>query len=303
MQILGAGLAGLLAGCHFPNIPLFEAGTPDQIAHKAVLRFRTSAVGDSVGIEFKKVRVRKGIWSKEEYGFCDPNIRLANNYAKKVIGSLVDRSIWDLEPVDRYIAPENFQQQLVDRLGSRIHWGQSITRDDLDAFKSPTISTIPLKTFATWYYDPALYPNDEVIRWGHAPIAVRRFRIQDADVYQTVYFPDPETSLYRVSITGNLVIAEYANAPDPYDFWTPFGLSPDEAQAIDTTSQRFGKILPIDDAWRKAFIFSLSQRKQIYSLGRYGVWRNILLDDVLQDIAKVKKLIVSSPYAQQLAAL
>lgn len=303
MQILGAGLAGLLAGCHFPNATLYEAGTPDQIAHKAVLRFRTSAVGDSVGIEFKKVRVRKGIWSQEEHGFCPPNIRLANFYARKVIGSLVDRSIWDLEPVDRYIAPENFQQQLVDRLGSRIHWGTPITRDDVAAFTSPTISTIPLKVMAQWYYDPALYPNDEVIHWTHAPIQVRRFRLTRSDVYQTVYFPDPDTTLYRVSITGNLVIAEYAQEADDFDFWPAFGLYRQDGEPIDTTSQRFGKILPIDDAWRKAFIFSLSQRKRIYSLGRYGVWRNILLDDVLQDISKIKKLIVSSPYAQQLAAL
>ena len=56
--IVGAGLAGLIAGSIFPRAQLFEAGDESQSIHKAVLRFRTSAVGDATGVEFKKVNVK-----------------------------------------------------------------------------------------------------------------------------------------------------------------------------------------------------------------------------------------------------
>lgn len=297
MRIFGAGLAGLLAGCHFPHATIIEAGPSTQAGHRAVLRFRSSVVGDSVGIEFRRVRVRKGIWSNDAY--CAPNIRLANQYSLKVIGSLADRSIWDLEPVDRYIAPETFQAQLVERIGNRIHWGQAVTKEgllELSLSGSVLLSTIPLSILAHWF-------SANAPTFQYAPIFVKRYRLKSADVFQTVYFPDPTTSLYRVSITGNLVIAEYSRVIDEFDFWPALGLPPSESSPIEISTQRFGKILPVEDAWRKAFIFSLSQKYNLYSLGRYGVWRNLLLDDVVQDISKIKKLIHTSPYSQQLASL
>lgn len=296
MQILGAGLSGLLAACHFPTATIYEASPPSETGHKAVLRFRSSAVGDSVGIEFRKVRVRKGIWHNDT--FCEPTIQLANWYAKKVIGAVVDRSIWDLAPVDRFIAPENFQDQLIDRVGKRIYYNSPVTEASIREFRTPTISTMPLSVLAQWFHR-----GGEPIRWQHEPIHVRRYRVPNADVFQTIYFPSLGTSLYRVSITGNLLIAEYAKEADGYNFLPAFGLSASMVEPLDTTTQRFGKILPVNDAWRKAFIFSLSQQFRLYSLGRYGVWRNLLLDDVIQDIGQIKKMINASPYTQHLASL
>lgn len=296
MQILGAGLAGLLAGCHFPNATLYEAGTPEKIAHKAVLRFRTPAVGDSVGIDFRKVRVRKGIWYQN--AFHEPTIRLANFYAEKVIGAIVDRSIWHIEPVDRYIAPENFQEQLIDRVGNRIHWNTPVDKETLLSFQGATVTTMPLSILAQWLTFP------QKPEFSYAPIHVQRFRLPKADVFQTIYFPDPLTTLYRVSITGDLVIAEYVRAIDrTYDFWPAFGIDAGQAEPIEVSSQRFGKILPIDDTWRKAFIFFLSHEHGIYSIGRYSTWRNILLDDLIPDLTIIKRLIGGSAYARRLANL
>ena len=58
----------------------------------------------------------------------------------------------------------------------------------------------------------------------------------------------------------------------------------------------FGKIAKIDDAWRKQFIFEMSSKHNICSLGRFGTWRNLLLDDVLQDISVLKKLMNTTTY-------
>jgi hypothetical protein len=285
--IVGAGIAGLLSASIFQRAHVFEAGPADQINHKAVLRFRSSAVGDAVGIEFRKVKVHKGIW--DGVGFCAPNIELANLYSKKAIGRLADRSIWNIDPVERFIAPEDFIAQLAMQCSDRIDWEspiKSMQRND------PVISTIPLHMTAKM-----LGMDDVMPQFKFAPITVRRWHIPSADVFQTVYFPQPETSLYRASITGNLLIAEYMEEADDYDLFEPFGLHKTDCVPHDRTKQSYGKIAPIDEQWRRKFVHQATVLHGVYSVGRFATWRNILLDDVLHDIYVVKKLIDSDAYS------
>jgi hypothetical protein len=99
------------------------------------------------------------------------------------------------------------------------------------------------------------------------------------------------------SITGDLLICEYSGEADNnIDFFPAFALRESQCIPIETTTQRFGKIAPIDDQWRKKFIFGLSTKNNIFSLGRFGTWRNILLDSVLNDITVIKKLMASTHY-------
>ncbi len=286
MKIYGAGLAGLLAACVWQHAPIFEASTQPAV-HKALLRFRSKAVSDLTGIPFRQVRVHKGVWYQGEYHA--PNIRFANWYALKVSQVVKDRSIWNIESVDRYIAPENFIEQLLHRHAARIQWGHILSH--LHHEVGPAISTIPMSVMAVM-----MDPNHRQT-FTYAPIVVKRWRVPDADVYQTVYFPDPSTSLYRVSITKDLVVAEYMHTSDDYNFWPAFGLTDDMVIPHDRSSQRFGKIATLEDeTWRKQFIYELSQRWKIYSVGRFATWRNILLDDVVNDLHVVSRLINASPY-------
>lgn len=289
MKIFGAGLAGLLAACHFQTAEIYEAKSKQE-SHKALLRFRTKAVGDAVGIDFKKVRVHKAIWYDGK--FHQPNPMLANMYSKKVIGNLSDRSIWDIAPCDRYIAPEDFIDQLIERCAPRIHWDHPIISQDLIA-KSPVISTLPLSTMHDWV-------GTGEVNFSCKSIVVRRYRITNADVYQTIYFPDPEMSLYRASITGGVLILESMHKAEDGIFPNAFGISQLDCIAIGCDIQSFGKINTIDDQWRKGFIYDLTTKYNIYSLGRYATWRNILLDDVLNDIAVVKKLMKINSYDRSL---
>lgn len=286
-HIIGAGIAGLLAANIFQRAHVFEAGKEGQVQHKAVLRFRSSAVGDAVGIDFRKVSVHKGLW-------CDgrpaqPSIMLANLYSRKVIGRLADRSIWKLDPAERFIAPEDFVAQLAERCANRIDWEHPI---DSFSRKDDCISTMPMNIAARLLPSICVNAPD----FNYAQITVKRWHVPDADVFQTIYFPDPATSLYRASITGNLLIAEYAGDADDYDLFEAFGLHKSNCRAHDTTSQRYGKIAPIDERWRRNFILQASLQHNIYSVGRFATWRNILLDDVLHDLYVVKKLIGGDNY-------
>lgn len=292
MIIYGAGIAGLLAGCNFQTATIFEAGPENNAEHKALLRFRSTKVADAVGIDFRRVRVHKGIWDANGK-FVEPNIFLSNIYSQKVIGRLADRSIWNLEPVDRFIAPEDFIHQLAERCRGRIRWNtpvdsEMIMQNNVDGV--PAISTLPMPLMAR------LVGRDDAPIFTSAGITVKRWRVPNADVFQTIYFTDMGTNLYRASITGDLLIAEYAGKADDYPLWEPFGLDENDLVPIETTSQRFGKIAPIDSAWRKQFIFSLTTNHNIFSLGRFGTWRNLLLDDVIDDVNVIKKLMNASGY-------
>lgn len=315
--IVGAGLAGLLAAHAWPNFEVLEASPVPRASHKALLRFRTDAVSKLTGIEFRKVRVRKNLWS--EGGFVEPNIALANQYSLKVLGRIVgDRSIWDLAPVERFIAPETLYEQLVDAVGSRITWGSEV---NLAGSKDgPVISTIPLPIALDQLGIVAPFTFDR------APIKVQRYRLKNTDVYQTCYYPDPDIGLYRASITGDLLIAEFAAATvrtmdvtrissrtqelqivrmpveDLSDTGVrnliskSFGIHIEGAESLGEVEQRYGKISPIPEETRKRLLFQLTHDHDVYSLGRFAVWRNILLDDVVDDISVVRRLMRSSSY-------
>lgn len=289
MIILGAGISGLLAGCVFQRATLYEAGPEAQAQHKALLRFRSSAVGDAVGIDFRRVNVKKGIW--HDGAFVAPTIQLANWYALKVIGKLADRSIWDIEPCERYVAPDDFIGQLVERCSGRINWSTPVGAQDIKSFCAPIISTIPLPAMLAM-----ALPHLHVVDFNYDGISVVRWLVSGADVHQTIYFPSPATRLYRASITGNTLIAEYRGQPDDYDLFTPFGILPSDCDKLESTSQRYGKIAPINDAIRKQLIWRLTNDHNVFSLGRFATWRNILLDDVLRDISVLKKLMAASHY-------
>jgi hypothetical protein len=299
INIVGAGLAGLLAAHAWPRAQVFEAEAAPTETHKALLRFRSDAVSRLTGIEFKPVTVRKGVWMTDR--FVAPNIQLANFYAHKVTGKLVgDRSIWSLEPVTRFIAPESFYDSLIETVGDRIVWSTPYDygAQPLSSPRFATISTAPLPVVIQHL---GLKPG---ITFDRASITVERWRLFDTDVYQTVYFPDPDLLLYRASITGSLLICEYCSEGIPDHILNDekeialkaFGIKYQIPEPISISSQRYGKIIPLEPDVRKRLLHDLTTSYGIYSLGRFATWRNVLLDDVVQDIDVLRKLLRASPY-------
>jgi len=297
MIILGAGLSGLIAAAVNPQAKVFEASSRDKQSHRAVLRFRTPAVGDAVGIPFRKIRVYKNIWVDGK--FYEPNIQLSNWYSMKVAGGYFDRSIWKTDAVDRYIAPEDFILRLIDQVGDRVEWETPVEELPKDKV---IISTIPMNRMLAL----AGIAKPDTVDFRFSPIRVQRFRVKNADVFQTIYYPSPSTAAYRASITGDLLIVESVDdagyvSSDLTDVLDSFGLTESDIEIIDTNhKQSYGKIAPIDEDFRRFVVEILSQKHGIYSLGRFATWRNILLDDVLQDLNVVKRLINADSYTRRL---
>ena len=294
MKIIGAGLSGLLAGALIPGATIYERQQSLPNNHGAILRFRSDKIGKALNIPFKKVRVTKAIWSEVMYGYAEPTPRVNNMYSKKVTGKYGQRSIDNIDPCYRYIAPDSFISQLAERCNivfSREFPG------DIPA-GGPVISTIPLPVMMD------AMGMDVGVKFERAQIWSTIYEFDDIDLYQTIYFPDTGTRVYRASFTGNKLIVEMISNPrnvgDPIE-------SVLEAFAIDAKpfssevkNQRYGKIIEIDTHIRHSIIQQISTKHNIYSLGRYATWRNILLDDVFDDIHVIKDLIQKDSYTRRL---
>lgn len=315
-RIVGAGLAGLLAGNMLSrmgkNITLVEAQDSLPNNHSAVLRFRSSIVSDVTGIPFKPVRVMRTVqnWRNE----------LADSlaYAYKATGTIALRSSIreNKEMATRYIAPPDLIAQLAE--------GQDIEFTCFSDFRAvpshPIISTVPMPILAKALGYKGF--EEAGVEFKSVPGFNMNFRIPGIDVYGTVYLPYPDTIWNRVSITGDRVTAEYSNVkPHMVNQWLEamsksgdITIQPRFAGYIDEAlnaiglmgvvstqkvlendfsvkRQTYQKIMPIDDRERKRFMLWATEVHAIYSLGRFATWRpGLLLDDLVNDVRQIERM-------------
>ena len=79
--IIGAGLAGLIVSkvLEHHDVTVYEKNNSLPNNHKAVLRFKTNAVGNLINKDFKFVNVQKGIYDN---GIVNNSIIHNNKYRK-----------------------------------------------------------------------------------------------------------------------------------------------------------------------------------------------------------------------------
>lgn len=313
MIVIGSGLTGNIVAALNPAATVFDNNPGLVVNHKAVLRFRTNNIAAALGMEFKRVKVYKTIWADGKEQQLQP--RWMNMYSKKVTGHYLPRSINDLEPVERFVAPSNFHEILAnDFCKGRIKYGMELKKldneflyfgDDFEGCRrrtAPVVSTIPLNLMCeiVGMIPPYLQ---------YASVKVKRFKLNGArNIYQTIYFPNHALAIYRVSVTDDDVIAEFIGEWGSLDYCAlcdALGIiNYSELTVVDNDhEQKYGKIVPIDDRQRKSIIHEMTTRHDIYSIGRFAIWKNILLDDVYDDILKVKKLMYADEYTKRLEAI
>ena len=289
MIIAGAGLAGLIAGNIFrnysPRIIEMQSSLPSN--HKAILRFRDHSVSKATGIEFKKVKVRKAIAYKGEW-LSRSNPKVANLYSIKVTGKVQSRSCWNLNDAERFLSPDDFIMRIAK--GLKINYSETLHKSMFDG--QPIISTIPM---------PAMM---DIVGWKAKPEFPYRsiwscwcnIKDYDVQVNQTIYYPDLKDPYYRASLLGNKLILEYNQEPwqsreDVISVLSnDFGIDT-EVTELHVKKQKYGKISAIDDNLRKEFLYYLTREFNVYSLGRFATWKQIILDDVVDDANKIMKLI------------
>ena len=307
LRIFGAGLAGLITAhvlrSHAPRIVERQPNLPNN--HAALLRFRSETVSGATGIDFTRVKVYKAIKHGHRL-HTEASIAMANSYSRKVIGWAHPRSIMDLRPVDRWIAPPNFVQLLADGLPQSISYGSTgLNRSVLlDRTRTtPIISTIPmpkLMTMANWSDPPAFQsrPVTTIICQLHGVV----------DLHQTIYYPNPSELPYRASITDSRLIIELITVDVTSVRDTIHSLAETVIKSVledfgltgishthTIKHMEFGKLMPFFapgmDKNRRDFIMAMTDIHRCYSIGRFATWRQILLDDIVVDAKRIKSMI------------
>ena len=289
--IVGAGMAGLLAAnlLRHRNPIVYESASSLPNNHSALLRFRTPLVGEVLGIPFKKVKV-----TKSTLPWKNP-VADSLSYSFKNLGVYrSDRSLsHKTEVVDRWIAPHN----LVSRMARGVDIVYGKKYDFSEGGK--VISTIPMPDLMR------ALGGDPSHEFAYFPGTNVTAKIDDCDCYVSLAVPNPGYPFSRVSITGNEMIVEVSHS-----FMKPQGnlIQQIADWAVDMTGinrthlsnvkaheQRYAKIAPINEDYRKGFIHHASSiLGKAFSLGRFATWRpGLLMDDLVQDIRKIDSWIDS----------
>lgn len=294
VSIIGAGMAGLLAGAMFrQNAQVYEAAKSLPNNHHALLRFRSDEIAHHLNIPFHEVEVLKIVkpWRNQ--------IADAVGYSMKSNGRASLRSIKTAQgKVDkRYIAPPDFIQALEELQAKPVAYGQCLDLAGLQELgeRGPVISTIPmpmLMDLLNWPDKPSFeYRHGWVVKADiHAP----------CDLCATIYYPDPEVPIIRATLTGELLQVELVERFDQAAWAVDrimemvlkdFGL--DKASyAAELVQQRYAKIVPVEDRERRRFIMWATDEYNIFSLGRFAIWKpGLLLDDVFHDCRKIMAMI------------
>lgn len=319
INIFGAGLAGLLTAnilrAMSPVLHEKAADLPNN--HNALLRFRGNSVADATGVSFKKVVVQKSV-SFEGKLLNDVTLKHNNLYSYKVTDEYLNRSILNLKPSERWIAPENFIQ-IMENSVKNIKYSSDIIDHCLnDAIENnPIISTIPMPILLKLLNEigvPILDMSeiDKTFKYKFISVFTADINEINCDLYQTIYYPGQEY-WYRASITGKHFIVEFAN-DCAYNFnrdenrrysilsdmfsilKNDFGINVRDLSQVKMSIQQYGKIVPIEEGLRRKIITELTDKFNIYSIGRFATWRQILLDDVVNDIKVVQRLINGCNY-------
>jgi hypothetical protein len=311
-KVVGAGMAGLLAGAILREecSAIVEAQNELPNNHSALLRFRSSLVGDAVNISFRSVDVMKAVAS-----LGNP-VADALSYSMKTNGTAALRSITSAHGKieQRFIAPEDFVPRLAKKVTAPFFFGKKWEHSASE--NEATISTLPMPVLMDALGYEGKRPEFKSVIGYSCNVELR-----NCDVCATIYIPDGNECAYRASITGSRLIVEYAFPgktmteaerrmnqiqvnPTKHLSWilSLFGLREDAIVSFQGDefpkfkSQKYAKILPISDNDRKRFMIWATDNFGVYSLGRFATWRpRLLMDDLVNDIRQIQGMAGGKP--------
>ena len=306
MIVIGGGIAGRMAAGYFShfNPEVYEAKKEESSDHKAIMRFRDFSIGYLLGTPLEQICVEKAIYYRGN--FVEPSPMILNLYSRKVARGIYPRSIRFTESADRFIAKQPYRHLVA-------NYGWNLKRvEPLRCFFTTTgegtdkivdydvcISTIPLPIMAK-----AAGIDLGETKIESYPIYVTRFKLEvPSEVYQTIYFPDLDFSAYRVSLECQDLVIECQSNPlrqsDLLIICHAFGIPMAGLYDGHDYVQENGKIVEMDDSFRKKVLIELTEKYSIYSLGRYATWRNITSDVLLGDLSKISEMMKLSQSARK----
>jgi hypothetical protein len=297
--VLGAGIAGCIAYHAFrAENPLIIEAKPQKDTiptHSALMRLRDPEVARFIGASCKEIEIEKGIYYNGE--FVEPNILLNNMYSLKLYDEIGKRSILKPGSSKRYILDNGFPAPgniMWDSKVKRIKKGIIILEDDTRIPYDYCISTLPMFTTRNLIkYNPAGID----LKFDSKRIYVKRYELNATScVHQTIYYPDPYTPLYRATLQGKLIIAESSREMLGYDtelILESFGLFDCKIRLLSEDTLMLGKIKTLEEHARLQYILWLTDNMNLFSFGRFAIWKPIRTDHLIGDIEKIKRIAIA----------
>lgn len=299
LVIIGGGVAGAVASGFFKYLSpqVFEATNSDPLEnHNAIMRFESNAIPMILGVPATSVKVTKNIYYQGNV-YANPEIRFSNMYSKKVIDKLSKRSIDNLQTEQRFILTKkikinniNYNHKLVgkDRNNLIFMHKEQFIKIPYDV----CISTIPM---------PRLLEMDvfnlNMLNYTATNIYTAKYNLCtkiDNSLCQTIYFPDNDLGVYRASIVNGEMLIESVSRIKHREVeivLESFGLVDSDIEFVSSNSNKLGKIYTEKDIERRKIIMQLTDEFNIYSFGRYAIWKSIRADDLISDLHKIKNML------------
>jgi hypothetical protein len=294
VSIIGAGMAGLLTGAMFgKQAQIYEAAASLPNNHHALLRFRSDEIAQHLNIPFQAVDVIKIVRPFRN------KVAEAIGYSLKNNGRASLRSIRSAEgKVDkRFIAPPDFIQTLEHQQHNPIVYGLEMDKARIEAYGNfgAIISTMPMGSLMKLLE----YPDQPEFGYRHGFVIKGTVNVP-SDMCATIYYPDPKDPMVRATLTGDMIQVEMIEKYDP-TAWSvdrvmelvgsDFGLEGYNYD-VELVQQKYAKITPVDDRLRRKFIMWATDEYNIYSVGRFAIWKpGLLLDDVFHDIRRIQGML------------
>lgn len=298
MIILGAGISGKIAQHFFkektPSV--YDKKHKEEVfsGHKALMRTSDPRIGFILGSDMEKITVDKAVFWKGEI-LSKSYLSACNMYSRKVSGGLHRRSIYSMEPVERYLLPSNLfcENVFFDKKVLKITRDRKVIfGDDTEISYDLCISTIPITELA----------EACGIKLGKdcffkQPIYVSRVFLDcPCSINQTVYIPELHLNCYRMTIQKGIVIIEsvgdFSTEKEIEYLFEAVGIKEFfNPKSIKNFKQEYGKLSCSDDLARRSLILTLTEEFNIYSFGRFAIWSDVMMKDLIQDVERIKKLI------------
>ncbi len=299
ITVLGAGLAGIVAHGAFASYApqIYDARPQGQTGlsqHHAVMRLRDPNLGAVMGCDMEEIQVTKEIFSN---GSLHREATIADNnlYSRKVSGIISHRSLNSLGQVRRYLlkgqvsAPGIFFSHKLKAILPNRKLVFDNNSQTVEVSYDVCISTLPMP------YVLSILGQDLGVEFSSYDIYIAKGKLNfDSAVHQTVYFPEPQFDIYRATLEGQEFIAESMAKIDDAQIekvLAIFGLRGEDFGNIDAYEQKQAKMVPVDDALRRMVILELTEKHNIFSLGRYAIWKPIRSDDLPTDINRIKSIL------------
>lgn len=309
--IIGGGIAGTLAFNFFRNeSPLVfdkEESKKPFSSHSGIMRVKSEEIGAILGIKLKKIKVEKWIFYKGKfYSYSTPFF--TSSYSQKVSDGIYSRSIENLGVHTRYLfdkdfsVPDKYAKFGCSLIGFVPSESKAIFMTSegkqIEERYDICINTLPLPFIMELY---GVKEHSTKIDFSYKSIYSRVVNTAiKSDKHYTVYLPDRDEDIYRVSLQEDKVILESME-----EFTTNreierickelFDIQPKDITDITkTTSRLYGKIIDLEPFVRKSQLYMLTEKYNIYSAGRFALWKNIGVDDMLKDLDKIRSMAETS---------